>query len=72
MPAEPKTVAEVIDAVANGRIGHREAMQKLHLESYGELIETMHANGRRLWAHKPTKPDPKTLDILARACGRRP
>ncbi len=60
----------MIDAVENGRIGHREAMKRLHLRTYGELVDTLHANGRRLWAHKPAKPDPDTLSVLARACGR--
>ncbi len=70
MKQEPQTVAEVVDSVAHGRIGHREAMRKLHLTTYGELVETMHANGRRLWAHKPVKPARETLDLLARACSR--
>ena len=74
MSKEPMMVADVIDAVARGRIGHREAMERLGLDSYPQLVDTVHANGRIMWAHRPRRPDAKTMTLLALACrveGRR-
>ena len=61
-------VADVIDAVARGRIGHREATERLGLDSTPQLVDTVHANGRVTWAHRPRRPDARTMALLAVAC----
>lgn len=71
MPVEPRTVAEIIDAVHDGTIGHKRAMEALGLNNYNELIDVMHANGKALWAHRPVRrPSRALMDVLAAACGR--
>lgn len=67
-----RTVADIIDDVSAGRIGHREAIERLGLDSYPELLDTMRANGRSLWAHRAGARgiDKATLEVLRLACRR--
>ena len=68
---EPRTVAEIIDAVHRGTIGHKRAMTALRLNNYNELVDVMHANGKALWAHRPARrPSRALMDVIAEACGR--
>ena len=70
MTDTPMTVADIVDAAANGRMGHVEVMRRLGLRSREDLVETMRLNGRSLWAHRrPAKGvDPATLELLSLAC----
>jgi len=70
MSTDGKTVAEILEAAANGRIGHKAAIKALHLETYNDLVETMRLNGLALWAHQPGRPEKGTMSVLATACGR--
>jgi hypothetical protein len=69
MAREPETAAEIMDAVEQGTIGHRRAMEALHLESFDALVETMHLNGRTFWAHRATRPSAENKAALRLACG---
>ena len=62
-------VSDIIEAVAGGRMGHGEAMRRLNLDTYADLVETVHLNGRTMWAHRPVRPDARTKALLAQACG---
>lgn len=66
----PMSVADLVQAVHEGSIGHAEAMARLHLTSYAELVETVHLHGLSLWGHRPVRRlPPDTLSALAAACG---
>ena len=69
---EPQTVAEVLDAVSNGTIGHEAAIKALGVADYAGLVETMRYNGRTFWAHRPVAPDPALITVLGAACGVSP
>ena len=47
------TLPELLGKLERGRIGHAEAMRWLNIDSYRELVEVMHANGRQMPGHKP-------------------
>lgn len=68
------SVADIVEAAARGKMGHSEAIRRLGLGSYGDLVETMRLNGRSLWAHRHTSNavDDETLTVLALACALRP
>ena len=72
MDSEPRTVAEIVEAVHDGSIGHRQAIEALGLRGYNDLIDVMHANGLPLWAHRPPRrASRELLDVLAAACGKK-
>jgi len=58
------TLAEMLDKLERGKIGHAEAMRWLGSESLNELVETVHANGRQMPGHRPFPLSPETLDVL--------
>lgn len=60
------TLAELLDKLERGRIGHTEAMQWLSVDSYTELVDIVHANGRQMPGHRPTPVSPETGALLCR------
>ena len=58
------TLAEMLDKLEAGRIGHAEAMQWLDVDSYTELVEIVHANGRQMPGHRPFPLSPETRALL--------
>jgi hypothetical protein len=46
------TLAELLDKLERGRIGHSEAMRWLGVDSYAALVEIVHANGRQVPGHR--------------------
>jgi hypothetical protein len=40
------SLADVLEKLEKGKIGHRAAMQWLNVESYDALVEIMHVNGK--------------------------
>jgi hypothetical protein len=58
------TLAEMLDKLERGRIGHTEAMQWLGVDSYTELVAIVHANGRQMPGHRPTPVPPETRALL--------
>jgi hypothetical protein len=60
------SLADVLEKLAQGKIGHRAAMQWLNVESYDALVEIMHANGRLMLGHQPMRVDPETRALVRR------
>jgi hypothetical protein len=58
------TLAEMLDKLERGRIGHSEAMRWLGVNSYNELVEIVHYNGRQMPGHRPTPVPPETRTLL--------
>jgi len=58
------TLAELLGKLERGRIGHTQAMEWLGIDSYRELVEIVHFNGRRMPGHKVKRVSPETLSLL--------
>ncbi len=58
------TLAEMLDRLERGRIGHTAAMQWLGVESINELVAIVHANGGQMPGHRPMPVSPETRDLL--------
>jgi len=58
------TLAEMLDKLERGRIGHGEAMRWLGVDSYNELVEIVHYNGRQMPGHRPMLVGPETRSLL--------
>lgn len=65
------TLAEMLDKLERGKIGHAAAMKWLGVDSYNELVDIVHANGRQMPGHRATPLPPETRDLL-RQVTRRP
>jgi len=65
------TLAELLDKLESGRIGHARAMQWLGVDSYNALVEIVHANGRQMPGHRPMPISPETRALL-RSIMRKP
>ena len=66
------TLAELLDQLERGRIGHTEAMQWLGVDGYTELVHIVHANGRQMPGHRPTPVPPETRTLLRQIMRRFP
>jgi hypothetical protein len=58
------TLADMLDRLERGKIGHGEAMRWLGIDSYNELVTIVHANGRQMPGHRPIPISPETRAIL--------
>jgi hypothetical protein len=58
------TLAEMLDKLERGRIGYGEAMRWLGVNSYNELVDIVHYNGRQMPGHRPTPVPPETRALL--------
>ncbi len=58
------SLADVLDKLDKGKIGHRAAMAWLNIESQNELVDIMHFNGRLLPGHQPMRVAPETRALL--------
>ena len=58
------TLAELLDKLEQGRIGHAEAMRWLGIDSINELVEIVHLNGRQMPGHRPMPISPETRELL--------
>ncbi len=65
------SLADVLEKLEKGKIGHRAAMAWLNIESLNDLVEIMHVNGRLKPGHQPMRVSPETL-ALVRAISRPP
>jgi hypothetical protein len=63
------TLAELLDKLERGRIGHSEAMRWLGVDSYAALVEIVHANGRQMPGHRAA-PVPAGTRALLRTMTR--
>lgn len=59
-------VADVLDLLEAGKIGHRLAMEYFGYDHYKDLVETMHANGRTMPGHQPMRIAPETQALIKR------
>jgi hypothetical protein len=57
-------LADVLERLEAGKIGHKAAMDWLDVESYRELVEIMHLNGRQMWGHREMIVTPETLALI--------
>ncbi len=64
-------LADVLEKLEKGRIGHRAAMAWLNIDSLNDLVEIMHVNGRLMPGHQPMRVAPETV-ALVRAITRPP
>ncbi len=58
------SLADVLEKLEKGKIGHRAAMEWLNIESQNELVEIMHANGRLMPGHQPMLVAPETRALV--------
>jgi hypothetical protein len=58
------SLADVLEKLEKGRIGHRTAMAWLNIESYDGLVEIMHTNGRLMPGHQPIRVSPETRALV--------
>ncbi len=66
---EGYSLADVLEGLEKGKIGHRAAMAWLNIDSQNELVEIMHVNGRLMPGHQPMRVSPAT-QALVRAISR--
>ena len=60
------SLADVLEKLEKGEIGHCAAMVWLNVNSYNDLVETMHVNGRLMPGHQPMRVAPETRALLGR------
>ncbi len=60
------SLADVLEKLEKGKIGHRAAMEWLNVNSYDALVEIMHTNGRLMPGHQPMRVAPKTCELVRR------
>jgi hypothetical protein len=58
------SLADVLEKLEKGKIGHRAAMEWLNIESQDELVEIMHVNGRLMPGHQPMRVAPETRALV--------
>lgn len=58
------SLADVLERLEKGKIGHRAAMEWLNVDSYNALVEIMHANGRLMPGHQPMRVSPETRNLV--------
>jgi hypothetical protein len=58
------SVADVLERLEAGKCGHSAVMRYLGIDSYNELVETMHFNGRMMPGHRDMIVTPETLDLI--------
>ena len=60
------SLADVLEKLEKGKIGHRAAMEWLDVKSYDNLVEIMHVNGRLMPGHQPMRVTPETRELVRR------
>ncbi len=58
------TLADVLERLEKGKIGHAAAMSWLNIESLDALVEIMHVNGRLMPGHQPMRVTPATRELV--------
>jgi hypothetical protein len=58
------SVADVLERLEKGKIGHRAAMEWFNLSSYADLVEIMHVNGRLMPGHQPMRVSAETRALV--------
>ena len=60
------SLADVLEKLEKGKLGHRAAMEWLNVKSYDDLVEIMHVNGRLMPGHQPMRVAPETRALVRR------
>jgi hypothetical protein len=60
------SLADVLEKLEKGKIGHRAAMDWLNVKTYDALVEIMHTNGRLMPGHQPMRVAPETRELMRR------
>ena len=58
------SLADVLEKLEKGKIGHRAAMEWLAIDSFADLVEIMHTSDRSMPGHQPTRMAPETRELL--------
>ena len=58
------SVADVLDLLKQGKIGHRLAHEYFGYDRYDDLVQSMHAIGRIMPGHRPLRIAPETLELF--------
>jgi hypothetical protein len=58
------SLADVLETLEKGKMGHAAAMEWLNVQSYDELVEIMHANNRLMPGHQPMRVSPETRALV--------
>jgi hypothetical protein len=58
------SLADVLERLEKGKIGHRAAMEWLNISSLDDLVETMHVNGPLMPGHQPMRVAPETRALV--------
>ena len=58
------SVADVLERLERGKIGHSAAMAWFNVQSYDELVEIAHTNGRLMPGHQPMRVTPETRALV--------
>jgi hypothetical protein len=58
------SLADVLEKLEKGKIGHRAAMVWLNIDSQDQLVEIMHINGRLMPGHQPMRVAPETRALV--------
>jgi hypothetical protein len=58
------SLADVLERLEKGKIGHSAAMKWLNVTRYDDLVEIMHVNGRLMPGHQPMRVSPETRALV--------
>ncbi len=58
------SLADVLERLEAGKIGHSAAMDWLGVETYNDLVRIMHHNGRSMPGHRNMRVSKETRDLL--------
>jgi hypothetical protein len=58
------SLADVLEKLEKGKIGHRAAMDWLDVTTYDALVEIMHINGRLMPGHQPMRVSAETRALV--------
>ena len=58
------SLADVLEKLEAGKIGHSAPMRWLEIDSYNKLVEIMHCNGRMMPGHRPMVVTPETVELI--------
>jgi hypothetical protein len=58
------SLADVLEELEEGKIGHAAAMEWLNVESYDALVEIMHVKNRLMPGHQPMRVSRETRALV--------
>ena len=58
-------LADVLERLEAGKCGHTAVMEWLRIDSYHELVATMHFNGRMMPGHRKMIIMPETFEVFS-------